>query len=60
MKTTPRRRNTKKAKGLSGEGLQIAEKRRDAKGKGKKGKIYPSECRASKNSKERLKKSLPQ
>ena len=36
MKTTPRRRNTKKAKGLSGEGLQIAEKRREAKGKGGK------------------------
>ena len=36
MKTTPRRRNTKKAKGLSGEGLQIAEKRREAKGKGEK------------------------
>ena len=32
----------KKAKWLSEEALQIAEKRREAKGKGEK--IYPSEC----------------
>ena len=38
---------------MSEEALQIAEKRREAKGKKRKGKIYPSECRASKNSKER-------
>ena len=30
---------------MSEEGLQIAEKRRDAKGKRRKGKIYPAECR---------------
>ena len=35
----------RKAKWLSEEGLQIAEKRRDAKGKRRKGKIYPAECR---------------
>ena len=41
-----------KAKWLSGEALQIAEKRRDAKGKGEKER-YPFECRVPKNSKER-------
>ena len=48
---SPRERNTKKAKWLSEEALQIALKRREAKGKGEK--IYPSECRVPKNSKER-------
>ena len=43
----------KKAKWLSEEALQIAEKRREAKGKGKKGKIYPFQCSIPKNSKER-------
>ena len=33
---SPRKRNNKKAKWLSGEALQIAVKRRDAKGKGEK------------------------
>ena len=42
-----------KAKWLSKEALQIAEKRREAKGKGEKGKIYPFECSVPKNSKER-------
>ena len=42
-----------KAERLSGEALQIAEKRRDAKGKGEKEKIYPSEHRVPKNRKER-------
>ena len=41
-----------KAKWLSEEDLQIAEKRREAKGKGEKER-YPFECRAPKNSKER-------
>ena len=40
-----------KEKQLSEEALQIAEKRREAKGK--REKIYPSECRVPKNSKER-------
>ena len=35
---------------MSEEDLQIAEKRREAKGKGDK--IYPSECRVPKKSKE--------
>ena len=40
-----------KGKWLPAEALQIAEKRRAAKGKG--GKIYPFEFRVPKNSKER-------
>ena len=58
IKTIPKKKKCKKAKWLSDEALQIAEKRREAKGK-RKGKIYPFECRVSKNSKERL-ESLPQ
>ena len=41
----PKKKKCKKAKWLSEEGLQIAVKRREMKGKG--------ECRAPKNSKER-------
>ena len=36
IKTIPKRKKCKKAKWLSEEALQIAEKRRDAKGKGEK------------------------
>ena len=36
IKTIPKKKKCKKAKWLSGEALQIAEKRRDAKGKGEK------------------------
>ena len=36
MGPSPRKRNAKKAKWLSEEALQIAEKRREAKGKGEK------------------------
>ena len=36
IKITPMEKKCKKAKWLSGEALQIAEKRREAKGKGKK------------------------
>ena len=43
-----------KGKWLSDKGLQIAEQRREVKGKGEKDRyIYPSECRVPKNSKER-------
>ena len=38
IKTIPKKKNCKKAKWLSEEALQIAEKRREAKGKGKKEK----------------------
>ena len=36
IKTIPQKKKRKKAKWLSDEGLQIAEKRREAKGKGEK------------------------
>ena len=36
IKTIPKKKKCKKAKQLSGEALQIAEKRREAKGKGEK------------------------
>ena len=49
IKTIPKKKKCKKPE----EALQIAEKRREAKGKGEKGKIYPSECRVPKSSKER-------
>ena len=44
-KTIPKKKKCKKAKWLSEEGLQIAEKRREAKKQRRKGKIYPFECR---------------
>ena len=51
IKTISKKKKCKKAKWLSEEALQIAEKRREAKGKGEK--IYPSECTVPENSKER-------
>ena len=53
IKTIPKKKKCKKAKWLSQEALQIAEKRREAKGKGGNGKINPFESRVPKNSKER-------
>ena len=54
IKTIPKKKKCKMAKWLSEEALQRAEKRREVKSKGeKKKKINPSECRVSKNSKER-------
>ena len=50
IKNIPRKRNAKKAKLFSEEALQIAEKRREVKGKGEKERF---ECRVPKNSKER-------
>ena len=50
IKTIPPKKKCKKAKWLCEEALQIAEKRKEVKGKVK---INPSECRVSKNSKER-------
>ena len=52
IKTILKKKKCKKAKWLSEEDLQIAEKRREVKVKGE-GKIYPSECRVPKNSTER-------
>ena len=54
IKTIPKKKKCKKAKWLSKEALQIAEKRSKRERKGKrKGKIYPTKCRVPKNSKER-------
>ena len=52
IKTIPKKKKCKKAKWLSGEALQIAEKKR-SKRQRRKRKIYPFECRDPKNSKER-------
>ena len=51
IKTIPKKKNCKKAKWLSEEALQIAEKRRSER-QGKKGR-YLTDCRVSENSKER-------
>ena len=54
IKTIPKKKKCKNAKWLSEEALQIAEKRREAKGKGEKKKYtHTSACRVPKNSKER-------
>ena len=50
---SPRKKKCKKAKWLSEEALQKAEKRREAKGKGEKERCYPSECRVPVKNKER-------
>ena len=52
IKTIPKTKKCKKAKWLPEEALQIAEKRREVKGKGEKER-YPFECRVPKASKER-------
>ena len=52
-KTIPKKKKCKNAKWLSEESLQIAEKRREAEDKRRKGKINPSECRVPKDSKKR-------
>ena len=51
IKTIPKKKKCKKAKWLSEEALQIAMKR--SQKQRRKGKIYPFEFRAPKNSKER-------
>ena len=57
IKTIPKKKKCKKAKWLSEEALQIAEKRKLRQRR--KGKIYPFECSVPKNSEER-EESLPQ
>ena len=52
LKTISKKKKCKKAKWLSGEALQIAVKRREAKSKGEKERYTPFECRVPKNSKE--------
>ena len=51
IKTIPKKNKCKKAKRLSEEALQIAEKR--SQRQRRKVKIHPSECRVPKNRKER-------
>ena len=54
IKNIPKKNKSKKAKWLSEETLQIAEKRRKVKGNGENLRnIYPFEYRIPKNSKER-------
>ena len=52
IKTIPKKKKCKKAERVSEEGLQIAEKRREAKGKGEKER-YTHLNAVPKNSKER-------
>ena len=52
IKTIPKKKKYKKKKWLSEEALQIAEKRREAKGKEERER-YIHECRVPENSKER-------
>ena len=56
IKSIPKKKKCKKAKWLSGEALQTAEKRSESQRS--KGKIYPTECSIPKNSKERRQESL--
>ena len=51
IKTIPEKKKCKKATWLSEGTLQVAEKRRESKGKGEKER-YPFECRVIKNKKE--------
>ena len=50
-KSIPKKKKFKKAKWLSEEALQIAEKRSEKQGR--KGKMHPTECRVPENSKEK-------
>ena len=53
IKTIPKKKKCKKAKWLSKEALQIAEKRREVKNKGKKKRYTHLNAEGPKNSKER-------
>ena len=50
-KTIPKKNKCKKAKWLSEEALQVAEKRSERQRR--KGKIHPTECRVPENNMER-------
>ena len=52
IKTVPKKKKCKKAKWLSEEALQIAEKRRERKDNGENERYNHFECRVPKNSKE--------
>ena len=53
IKTIPTEKKYKKAKWLSAEALQNSCEKKGSKKQGRKGKIYPFECRVPKNDKER-------
>ena len=53
IQTIIKKKKCKKAKWFSEEGLKLAEKRREVKGKEEKGKVYTFGSRVPKNSKER-------
>ena len=53
IKTIPTEKKYKKAKWLSAEALQNSCEKKGSKKQGRKGKIYPFECRVPKNSKKR-------
>ena len=53
IKIIPKKKKCKKAKWLSEEALQIAEKKKRSERQRRKGKLYPFECRVPRNSKER-------
>ena len=53
IKSILKEKKCKKTKWLSEEALQIAVKKKRSKRQRRKGKIYPSNCRVPKNSKER-------
>jgi len=57
IKTISKKEKCKKAKWLSEKALQIAEKRKEVKGKGEKEKIYPSECTSKEQQGEIIKPS---
>ena len=52
IKTVPKKKKCKKAKWLSEEALQIAEKRREIKDNGEKERYNHFECRVPKNSRD--------
>ena len=60
IKTIPKKKKCKKAKGLSEEALQIAEKRREAKGKGEKERYTHLNAKFQRIARRGKKESLPQ
>ena len=53
IKTTPKKKEMRNSKMVVWEGLKNSWEKKRSKMQRRKGKIYPSECRISKNSKER-------
>ena len=60
IKTIPKKKKCKKAKWLTEEALQIAEKRREAKGKGEKERYTHSNAEFKRIARRDFKKSLHQ